>query len=412
MSAVEQVQVSPQVGRGGGQEQVGFDCERWRLTRIVLVNLLLSIVTMGIYRFWARTRLRREFWSMLSFRGDRLEYTGTGFELFVGFLIAMVALVPLFVVLQIANMLIPPSQYMLLLGVNMVIFLIMAVLGIFGLYFARRYLLTRTRWRGITAGQDGTAGDFFLLHLKAYGAVLLTLGAAYPWADVRTFNYRMGITRFGTGQFGADTTTRGLWGPWIVAIAVLWTFYIAFFSLWIPFMAFLGELDAAQKAGLPAPAAPSLPTWPLFAIPVLLLGWFFAWAHYNVTRLRLFASAVRFGTMRLGSDLRTREMLPLLGLYVLLVIVSLLVAGGAGFVVGQAGGPFRILAPIMGILAFFAAYSVLTIVWLRVEALRMVAASLTVDGPDALEEVVNRGAVAPRRGEGLADALGDVGLTI
>jgi len=36
------------------------------LYRIFVVNLLLTIVTVGIYRFWAITRWRRYFWSHMS----------------------------------------------------------------------------------------------------------------------------------------------------------------------------------------------------------------------------------------------------------------------------------------------------------------------------------------------------------
>ena len=63
--------------------------------RIAAVNSLLSLVTLGIYRFWARTRLRRYFWSHVELDGDPIEYTGTGKQLFLGFLIVMAVLVPL-----------------------------------------------------------------------------------------------------------------------------------------------------------------------------------------------------------------------------------------------------------------------------------------------------------------------------
>ena len=68
------------------------------LVGIVVKNLVLTVITLGIYRFWARTRLRRYFWSNITISGEPLEYTGTGRELFVGFLIALAVLLPLGVV--------------------------------------------------------------------------------------------------------------------------------------------------------------------------------------------------------------------------------------------------------------------------------------------------------------------------
>ena len=58
-----------------------------------MVNLLLTIVTLGIYRFWAKTRIRRYLWSQTEFLGDRFEYTGTGKELLIGFLIVFAFLI-------------------------------------------------------------------------------------------------------------------------------------------------------------------------------------------------------------------------------------------------------------------------------------------------------------------------------
>ena len=75
---------SPVVWRGRGS-----------VLLLLLKNLGLNIVTMGFYRFWARTRLRRFLWSNVEVLGDPLLYSGTGMELFKGFLRALVVIVPL-----------------------------------------------------------------------------------------------------------------------------------------------------------------------------------------------------------------------------------------------------------------------------------------------------------------------------
>ena len=70
-----------------------YDGRLGDLYRIFFLNLLLTVLTLGIWRFWARTRLRRHVWQHLSLDGQRLEYTGTGGELFRGFLLALLHLV-------------------------------------------------------------------------------------------------------------------------------------------------------------------------------------------------------------------------------------------------------------------------------------------------------------------------------
>ena len=56
---------------------------------IAATNVLLTIVTLGVYRFWATARQRRYLWSRTEVIGDRLEWSGTGKEMFIGFLMVM-----------------------------------------------------------------------------------------------------------------------------------------------------------------------------------------------------------------------------------------------------------------------------------------------------------------------------------
>ena len=41
------------------------------LTPIVIVNTLLTIITLSIYRFWAKTRVRQYLWDQTSLNGDK-----------------------------------------------------------------------------------------------------------------------------------------------------------------------------------------------------------------------------------------------------------------------------------------------------------------------------------------------------
>lgn len=56
------------------------------LYKIYLINLLLTILTLGLYHFWAKTRKRRYIAASLQLKHDRFEYTGYGSELFYAFL--------------------------------------------------------------------------------------------------------------------------------------------------------------------------------------------------------------------------------------------------------------------------------------------------------------------------------------
>ena len=68
------------------------------LATILAKNAFLNLVSLSFYRFWARTNLRRYFWSSVRIGGEPLEYTGQARELFIGFLIVAAILTPLAIV--------------------------------------------------------------------------------------------------------------------------------------------------------------------------------------------------------------------------------------------------------------------------------------------------------------------------
>lgn len=118
---------------------------------IAVTNLLLTIVTLGIYRFWAKARERRYLWSRTRLIRDELEWTGTGGEMFVGFLMAVGVLLGCVAVIFGGAALL--GEWFLVLGfVAFYIFLLWAF-G-FAQFRALRYRLSRTYWRGIRGGSD------------------------------------------------------------------------------------------------------------------------------------------------------------------------------------------------------------------------------------------------------------------
>jgi len=128
----------------------------WReYAPIAFTNLLLTIVTLGVYRFWATTRTRRYLWSRSRFVDENLEWAGSGKELMIGFLLAMLVFaVPFILVTQVAQAMILRGQIALGTGLTLASWLMIFYLGGLARYRALRYRLGRTRWRGIRGGSD------------------------------------------------------------------------------------------------------------------------------------------------------------------------------------------------------------------------------------------------------------------
>lgn len=188
---------------------------------IALTNLLLTVVTLGIYRFWAKARERRYLWSRTHFADDTLEWTGTGLEMFIGFLIVMAFLIPLLLFFQFG------VQAAILRGewqfavIGILIFYV-GLLYLYGLaiFRALRYRLSRTYWHGIRGGSDdngfGYAGSSLWKSLLA----ILTLGLMTPWAMTRLWNERWNKMSFGPHQFHAAVSLKGLMRRWLFIYAV------------------------------------------------------------------------------------------------------------------------------------------------------------------------------------------------
>jgi len=191
-----------------------YDGALGALYRLWLLNLLLSIVTLGIYSFWGRTRLRRYAVTSYALDGDRFEYTGLGGELFRGFL----KVLPVLILLYLPYVFYPPEVYPLTRLLGLVIFYLVFV----GIYAAIRYRLSRTQWRGIRGRLTGSAFQYGALQVGLFIVKLATFWIAAPWADRITSRALMGNVWFGSVKGDFRPTQDDLWSihftTWLLAI--------------------------------------------------------------------------------------------------------------------------------------------------------------------------------------------------
>lgn len=78
---------------------------------IWIVNILLSIITLGIYSAWAKVRTKRYFYGNTFISGDNFEYHATPMQLLKGRLVALVILL----VWVVSNSVFPPLSIVLLI---------------------------------------------------------------------------------------------------------------------------------------------------------------------------------------------------------------------------------------------------------------------------------------------------------
>jgi uncharacterized membrane protein YjgN (DUF898 family) len=196
-----------------------YDGDIGDLFGVYLMNLLLTIITFGIFRFWAITRMRRYLWSHMSFEGTRFTYTGKGRELFFGFVLAMLVLILL--IAGIAGISVLLAQTHPVLAFVPVVLAYIGMFILFGAahFSAQRYRLSRTEWRGIRGGMQGSAlryGVNWVLYVVLVG---LTLYQAVPWMQIGLARWRINASRFGSAVFHCDARGRSLYLTWLATFA-------------------------------------------------------------------------------------------------------------------------------------------------------------------------------------------------
>ncbi len=140
----------------GAAGPVEFTGQRGPLFKLLVKNAFFNVVTLWIYRFWAKTWIRRYFWNNIRIDGDPLEYTGLPSELFIGFLIVLGILVPLGLAYEGVLFVLESAPHTAQSAADIAYFLVLFVLIQVAFYRMWRYRLTRTTWRGIRFGLDGS----------------------------------------------------------------------------------------------------------------------------------------------------------------------------------------------------------------------------------------------------------------
>jgi uncharacterized membrane protein YjgN (DUF898 family) len=196
---------------------VAFSGKRSEFFHLVRRGAGLEFVTLGFYRFWLLTDMRRHLWANTLVDGDAAEYTGRGRELLIGFLVALAILVPIYLGYFLIGL--EAERFQAFASIPLIAFFYM--FGQFAIYRARRYRLTRTVWRGVRFWMKGS-GWIYALQASLWGVLTaLTLGLALPWRTAALERYKMRHSYYGNlqGSFegrGWEFFKRGWW-LWLLA---------------------------------------------------------------------------------------------------------------------------------------------------------------------------------------------------
>ena len=210
--------------------QLSHSLDLGEMFGIHFINMILTTVTFGIYQFWAKTRVRRTVLANLHFADHPFQYTGTGGELFKGaMLISGVVVLPMTLVIiglpfayeSIFSLPIARAGDLAQISVLPVIWVLLGI----GIHRARRYRLSRIRWRGVHGYLDGNSFSFGLKWLGHFFMQIVTLGLWGPKMDTFMLRNLVGCARIGNEGVMLRIDARRLYSTyvvcWLLAIPTL-----------------------------------------------------------------------------------------------------------------------------------------------------------------------------------------------
>lgn len=385
---------------------------RGPLFRLYLLTSLLTLVTLGIYRFWAKTRIRKYIWSATSGDGDSFEYTGTGLEKFLGFLVAIVILAIYLGIVQMAlfyfglNLFVDPQnqgQELAQIGAIYLTLLAVLPLMLFAQYRARRYKMARSRWRGIRFGMENGAWGYAARALGYYLLNAMTLGLLNPLATFRLEKYMADRSWYGDARFEQTGRWQDLYAGMkhvFIGLAI-----VIGGGILLAFMAAASGIGGAIIGGI--------------AIFVGYIWLLIGLVYYRVYAFNyLTGHKVLDGAVTFGAQLETGQIVRIV--IIGTIVISLLM----GVIFAVIGGIFATMAEaiIAGNMALVVFVGVLYVVaFLIAGALGLVMITqpiiehavnnVLVHNIDHLNTIQQRAADAGADAEGFADAL-DVGGAI
>ena len=157
--------------------------------RIWIVNLLLTIVTLGIYSAWAKVRRMRYFYGNTILDGHGFEYHAKPLQILKGRLIIVAAYVVFFFL----------TESMPLIGL---LFLPLVLFGVpWIIVKARTFQMRVTSYRNLRFNFHGEYGGAMSAFIGWYFITLLTLGFMFPSWVHRRVSWTLGNSAYGKTRF-------------------------------------------------------------------------------------------------------------------------------------------------------------------------------------------------------------------
>jgi uncharacterized membrane protein YjgN (DUF898 family) len=272
------------------RERLRFHGRGSEYFRIWVVNLFLTLITLGVYSAWAKVRKARWFAQNTSLAGDRFDYHGEPWRVLVGRLVAIVLLAVWTFAFDFSAV------------AGLVVLGVFCVVGPLLFASAQRFRLANTSWRGLRFGFDVPRREVYLvcvplLLLWTAGSVLDELGISgawyvlvglativgLPWAHARLKQLQHHHANYGEQQFAFRSAGNAFYGLYLKALLLV----VVGSAVSAPALVML-----AQSAG----TGQSQAIYAMLVVAVVgLFGWLAAWPYFAARMQQIVWSHTELG---------------------------------------------------------------------------------------------------------------------
>jgi uncharacterized membrane protein YjgN (DUF898 family) len=262
--------------------------------RIWIVNLLLTVVTIGIYSAWAKVRRMRYFHGNTFVDGTSFEYHGKPEAILKGRLIAF----GLYAVLGAISQLLP------------IVYLVMLPVLSFGVPWiimrSRTFQMRNTSYRGIRFNFHGTYRDALIAFIGWGLASLISLYLLVPVFLRKRVAYILDNTAFGRERFRV-TLSNGVFFRFCYITAALFIVVLLAFPLLLgasgAFSSILADPSSVRTD--PTVALTQLGSGAFLIILLLIAASLVVFAYYQKSYGNAVFNGLEIGPIRVRSNMQT-----------------------------------------------------------------------------------------------------------
>lgn len=187
---------------------------------IWMINLLFTLVTLGIYGPWAKVRRLNYMLGNVELDGHRFKYLANPLSILKGRIIALVAFIALLIAMtKLQSFALSTEgfiQAMLIFSSVLIMYAAMGLLIWKSLQFTFRMISYRGIRFSFTGSYAGVVGTFFFMPLLA----TVSLGILAPLAAKKTISFMSNNVKYGELHFKSEITIKQCLKPVLVLLLI------------------------------------------------------------------------------------------------------------------------------------------------------------------------------------------------